>query len=141
MFATYRTVRLCEGIFVFICLLIFSRHAQILASLKSWCHWLSHLHTISIKNAYYESQCRELTTGLMVAVAPVIKESNAHSDNSSPGHANGNKPNLNSLVHSASHFMVTLTGTVRPPSIWKVKEFTDLYSCVHALNLPPEDLR
>jgi hypothetical protein len=34
------------------------------------------------------------------------------------------------LVHAAAHFMVTLTGTVRPPSIWKLKEFTDLYSSI-----------
>ena len=37
--------------------------------------------------------------------------------------------------------MVTLTGTVRPPSIWKLKEFTELYSGVHNLRLCPEDRR
>ena len=37
--------------------------------------------------------------------------------------------------------MVTLTGTVRPPSIWKLKEFTELYSGVHNLRLGPEDRR
>ena len=42
------------------------------------------------------------------------------------------------LVHSAAHFLVTLTGTVRPPSIWKLKEFTDLYSGVQHLKLQPE---
>ena len=45
------------------------------------------------------------------------------------------------LIHSAAHFMVTLTGTVRPPSIWKLKEFTELYSGVHNLRLCPEDRR
>ena len=45
------------------------------------------------------------------------------------------------LVHSAAHFLVTLTGSVRPPSIWKQKEFTELYSLLPSLNLSPEDHR
>jgi hypothetical protein len=97
-----------------------------LAALKAWCHWLASLHTVSLKNPSYEAQCRELTTGLMVAAAAVIREGRR----SPPA-----------LIHSASHFMVTLTGTVRPPSIWKVKEFTDLYGSVHQLDLPAEDNR
>ena len=80
---------------------------------------------MSLKNPAYENQCRELINGLVVAVASVIKEEGCPTN----------------LVHSASHFMVTLTGTVRPPSIWKVKEFTDLYNSVHSLNLSTEDNR
>ena len=34
--------------------------------------------------------------------------------------------------------MVTLTGTVRPASIWKLKDFTDLYSMIHQLELQSE---
>lgn len=63
---------------------------------------------------------------LMVAVAPVFRDLH---------------PTTSPLVHSASHFMVTLTGTVRPPSIWKLKEFTDLYSGIHNLRLPEDDFR
>lgn len=80
---------------------------------------------MSLKNSAYEPQCKELTSRIMMAVAPVIRDGDASSG----------------LVHSAAHFMVTLTGTVRPPSIWKLKEFTDLYSGVHGLKLPPEDKR
>ena len=45
------------------------------------------------------------------------------------------------LVHSAAHFLGTLTGTVRPPSIWKLKEFTELYACLNHLKLEPNDHR
>ena len=61
----------------------------------------------------------------MVAVSAVLKD--------------GTERKL--LVHSAAHFLVTLTGSVRPPSIWKLKEFTELYSNLHSLNLVPEDHR
>ena len=65
----------------------------------------------------------------MVAVSPVIKDDHQ-----------GSKNRLK-LVHSAAHFLCTLTGTVRPPSIWKLKEFTDLYSCLNHLKLEPDDHR
>ena len=102
------------------------RQAHTLAALKAWCHWLSSLHTVSLKNDSYEPQCRDLTSRITVAVASVVKEPQS-------------PPPV--LVHAASHFMVTLTATVRPPSIWKLKEFTDLYATVHQLNLSEEDFR
>ena len=49
--------------------------------------------------------------------------------------------NRQKLVHSAAHFLGTLTGTVRPPSIWKLKEFTELYACLNHLKLEPNDHR
>ncbi len=60
-----------------------------------------------------------------MAVAPVLRDSAA----GSPA----------DLVHSASLFMATLTGTVRPPSIWKLKEFTDLYGLAGSLRLPSSE--
>lgn len=60
----------------------------------------------------------------MVAVSPVIKNNRR-----------------NKLVHSAAHFLGTLTGTVRPPSIWKLKEFTELYASLNTLKLEPDDHR
>ena len=65
----------------------------------------------------------------MVAVSPVLKDQ-------SPGR------NRTLLVHSAAHFLVTLTGSVRPPSIWKLKEFTELYSTLpHLVLSESEDHR
>ena len=34
------------------------RHAQALAALKAWCHWLSQLHSLALKDSTYEPQCK-----------------------------------------------------------------------------------
>lgn len=104
-------------------------HAQALAALKAWCHWLSHLHSLALKDQNYEPQCKDLTSRIMVAVAPVIKDDHMQSKD------------RQKLVHSAAHFLGTLTGTVRPPSIWKLKEFTEFYACLNHLKLEPDDHR
>ena len=110
--------------------------AHSLAALKAWCHWLAMLHTASLKNPSYESQCRELTSRVTLAAVTVVKEGGgAAADKSAPSSSSS------VLVHSAVHFLVTLTGTVRPPSIWKLKEFTDLYAGAQRLSLSPEDNR
>jgi hypothetical protein len=105
-----------------------------LAALKAWCHWLSQLHSLALKDPItFEPQCKDLTSRIMVAVSPVIKDDHTGSSSS--------KSNRLKLVHSASHFLGTLTGTVRPPSIWKLKEFTELYSSLNQLKLEPDDHR
>ena len=69
---------------VFVC-----SQAQTFAALKAWCHWLRQLHTVSLKSppppqqssggvvsvSPYEQQCRDLTSRIMMAVAPVIRDS------------------------------------------------------------------
>merc|ERR1719245_353411 len=77
-------------------------HAQALAALKAWCHWLSQLHSLALKDPTFEPQCKDLTSRIMVAVSPVLKE-NQQAESS---------PARLKLVHSASHFLCTLTGTV-----------------------------
>ncbi|XP_059099703.1 exportin-6-A-like [Tigriopus californicus] len=89
-----------------------------IASLKAWCHWLAQLHAIASADSHHEVLCKDLTSAMVLTIGPVIRQRD------SPA-----------LVHSAAHFLVTLTGTVRPPSIWKLKEFTDLYSSIGDLNL------
>ena len=104
-------------------------HAQTLAALKAWCHWLSQLHKLSLQDKTYEGECKELIAHIMMAVSPVLKDQ-------------GVGKNRSLLVHSASHFLVTLTGSVRPPSIWKLKEFTELYSSLpHLVLSDSEDHR
>ena len=100
-----------------------------MAALKAWCHWLSQLHSLALKDANFEPQSKDLTSRIMVAVSPVIKDNQMGSKN------------RQKLVHSAAHFLGTLTGTVRPPSIWKLKEFTELYACLNHLKLEPNDHR
>ena len=92
-------------------------HSQTLAALKAWSHWLSQLHNLSLSEPAYQAQCTDITSRIMVSVAPVLRDGRS-----------------NKLVHSAAHFMVTLTGTVRPPSIWKLKEFTELYNGLHQVD-------
>ena len=101
------------------------RQAHILAALKAWCHWLAKLHTVSLKHSSYEPQCRELTSRITISATAILREENTPAP----------------LVHSAAHFLSTLTGTVRPPSIWKLKEFTELYTCVEQLRFPSEEDR
>jgi len=96
-------------------------HAQTMAALKAWCHWLAALHSESLQDSTYTWICSDLTSSIVKEVVIVIK------DTSNP-----------ELTHSASHFLVTLTGTVRPPSIWKLKDFTDLYSTIHYLKMNNE---
>jgi len=96
-------------------------HAQTLASLKAWCHWLAALHSEALSDSSYTWVSSDITSKIVSAVVIVVKEG----DN-------------DTLVHAATHFLVTLTGTVRPPSIWKLKEFTDLYSSISHIRLRPE---
>ena len=110
-------------------ILYFYSHAQTLAALKAWCHWLSQLHKLSLEDKAYEGECKDLISRIMVAVSPVLKDQ-------------GVGKNRSLLVHSAAHFLVTLTGSVRPPSIWKLKEFTELYSTLpHLVLSDSEDHR
>ena len=44
-----------------------------MAALKAWCHWLSQLHSLALKDANFEPQSKDLTSRIMVAVSPVIK--------------------------------------------------------------------
>ena len=96
-------------------------HAETIAALKTWCHWLAALHSESLQDSSYTWVTADLTSSIVRQVVVVVK------DTSSPD-----------LTHSAAHFLVTLTGTVRPASIWKLKDFTDLYSMINHLNLASE---
>lgn len=96
-------------------------HAQTLATLKAWCHWLAALHSEALNDSSYTWVSSDITSRIVSAVVIVVKEGENEK-----------------LVHAAAHFLVTLTGTVRPPSIWKLKEFTDLYSSIRHLRLQPE---
>ncbi len=141
----------CQRYFMFACLLakrdffflfLFFSQAHTLAALKAWCYWLAKLHTASLKNQAYEVQCRELTSKVTLAAVTIIKdecdEEVGKIASRDPSHPQS--PST-VLVHSAVHFLVTLTGTVRPPSIWKLKEFTDLYARTQRLRMAPEDHR
>ena len=43
----------------------FFRHAQALAALKAWCHWLSQLHSLALKDSTYEPQCKGIVNHVL----------------------------------------------------------------------------
>ena len=96
-------------------------HAETVAALKAWCHWLSALHSESLQDSSYTWVCSDLTSNIVRSVVTMVR------DDTCP-----------QLTHAAAHFLVTLTGTVRPASIWKLKDFTDLYNMIHHLHLQSE---
>lgn len=73
------------------------------------------------QDSSYTWLCSDLTSNIVKNIVPVIKDTS-----------------VTHLTHSGAHFLVTLTGTVRPASIWKLKDFTDLYNMIHQLELQPE---
>nr|CAD7198069.1 unnamed protein product [Timema douglasi] len=86
-------------------------HAQVLAALKSWCHWM-----VPVER-------HNLIPGLLSSVVPIL---------TTPGEPA-------KLCHSAAHLLATITATARPPQIWELEIIRDLYRLVPTLqNLQPE---
>nr|CAD7589242.1 unnamed protein product [Timema genevievae] len=89
-------------------------HAQVLAALKSWCHWM-----VPVER-------QNLIPGLLGSVVPLL---------TTPGEPA-------KLCHSAAHLLATVTAMVRPPQIWELEIIRDLYRLVPTLqNLQPETYR
>nr|CAD7264735.1 unnamed protein product [Timema shepardi] len=89
-------------------------HAQVLAALKSWCHWM-----VPVER-------HNLIPGLLGSVVPIL---------TTPGEPA-------KLCHSAAHLLATITATARPPQIWELEIIRDLYRLVPTLqNLQPETYR
>lgn len=82
-------------------------HAQILAALKAWCHWLAQLHTEDTMKPLYD----HLVLDMVNSAVPLL--------------ARRGEPSK--LCHSAAHLLVTLTGTVRPAQIWELQPIRDMY--------------
>jgi len=85
----------------------YSSHAQILAALKAWCHWLAQLHTEDTMKPLYD----HLVLDMVNSAVPLL--------------ATRDEPTK--LYHSAAHLLVTLTGTVRPAQIWELQPIRDMY--------------
>nr|CAD7394157.1 unnamed protein product [Timema cristinae] len=89
-------------------------HAQVLAALKSWCHWM-----VPVER-------HNLIPGLLGSVVPIL---------TTPGEPA-------KLCHSAAHLLATITAMARPPQIWELEIIRDLYRLVPTLqNLQPETYR
>nr|CAD7575561.1 unnamed protein product [Timema californicum] len=98
-------------VYVYTILLQTLDHAQVLAALKSWCHWM-----VPVER-------HNLIPGLLGSVVPIL---------TTPGEPA-------KLCHSAAHLLATITATARPPQIWELEIIRDLYRLVPTLqNLQPE---
>nr|CAD7426456.1 unnamed protein product [Timema monikensis] len=98
-------------VYVYTILLQTLDHAQVLAALKSWCHWM-----VPVER-------HNLIPGLLGSVVPIL---------TTPGEPA-------KLCHSAAHLLATITAMARPPQIWELEIIRDLYRLVPTLqNLQPE---
>jgi hypothetical protein len=94
-------------------------HAQVLAALKAWCHWLAQLHAEHAVKPLYD----QLVSDMVNSSVPLLVR-------------RGEPPKL---CHSAAHLLVTLTGTVRPPRMWELQPIRDMYHMAASLTyLLPE---
>jgi len=120
-FGSTNKIYLCSCNYSVIVSAFLEAHVQTLATLKAWCHWLAALHCEALSDSTYTWVSRDITSSIVSAVVSVLKESENEL-----------------LVHAGAHFLVTLTATVRPPIIWKLKEFTALYTSIKHLRLKSE---
>jgi hypothetical protein len=98
---------------------LYFSHAQVLAALKAWCHWLAQFHTEDTLKPLYD----HLVSDMVNSSVPLL--------------ARRGEPSK--LCHSAAHLLVTLTGTVRPPRIWELQPIRDMYHMAASLTyLLPE---
>ncbi|KAJ9592278.1 hypothetical protein L9F63_001174, partial [Diploptera punctata] len=97
-------------------------HAQVLAALKAWCHWLAQLYTETSLRTLYSQFVLDMVNSsvpLLLTKAEPLK-----------------------LCHSAAHLLVTLSGTVRPPQIWELEPIREMYHAASSLvYLHPEAQR
>ncbi|PSN44667.1 hypothetical protein C0J52_15740 [Blattella germanica] len=101
---------------------LFLSHAQVLAALKAWCHWLAQLYTETTMRSLYS----QLVLDMVNSSVPLLSKSGEPSK----------------LCHSAAHLLVTLFGTVRPPQMWELEPIRDMYHMAPNLNyLQPEARR
>ncbi|KAK6641177.1 hypothetical protein RUM44_012886 [Polyplax serrata] len=82
-------------------------HCEVLASLKSWCYWLSLLST----EDSMKSILNDFMTGIINGCVPLL---------------NPASPIM--LQHCAAHLLSTVTSTVRPYGLWNMENIKCLFS-------------
>ncbi|KAK7871791.1 hypothetical protein R5R35_014051 [Gryllus longicercus] len=97
-------------------------HAQVLAAMKAWCHWLAQMHSeAGLKHMY-----NQFIIDIVDATVPLLAKQGEPAK----------------LYHSAAHLLASLTMTVRPARLWEVESVRDLYRKVASLSyLPSESQR
>ncbi|KAJ1530853.1 hypothetical protein ONE63_005696 [Megalurothrips usitatus] len=83
-------------------------HAQVLAALKAWSHWIAQMQASSIDHALVD----RLISDMVRATVSLVHD---HSEPST-------------LVHAAAHLLLTLAGTVKSSNLWNLEQVRSLYS-------------
>lgn len=84
------------------------RHAQVLAALKAWSHWVAQMQASSVDHSLVD----RLIGDMVRATIALIQDHNEPS----------------TLVHAAAHLLLTLTGTVKSGNLWNMDQIRSLYS-------------
>lgn len=92
-------------------------HAQILATLKAFCHWLTQYSKESSQHIEKNSQNSVEKIIADIAIANVKKKI------------------PEKVTHSAAHLLISLTGTVRPAFMFQFSPVQDLFSLIGKLEL------
>ena len=87
---------------------LFARHAQVLAALKAWSHWVAQMQASSVDHALVD----RLINDMVRATVALLLDHNEPS----------------TLKHAAAHLLLTLAGTVKSSQLWNMEQVRSLYS-------------
>ncbi|XP_034251933.1 exportin-6-A isoform X1 [Thrips palmi] len=83
-------------------------HAQVLAALKAWSHWVAQMQASSVDHALVD----RLINDMVRATVALLQDHNEPS----------------TLKHAAAHLLLTLAGTVKSSQLWNMEQVRSLYS-------------
>ncbi|XP_076441128.1 exportin-6-like [Babylonia areolata] len=86
-------------------------HAQAMAAIKAYAHWLLQLYTESVRTNQEKDQFYNMIVTLVESVAPLI-----------------NKQVPERVVHSAAHLLLSVTTTVRPAFLLQLSAVQRMYT-------------
>ncbi|KAK7112089.1 exportin-6-like [Littorina saxatilis] len=86
-------------------------HAQALAAIKAYSHWLLQLYTESTRTNQEKDQFYNMIVTLIESVSPLI-----------------NKQVSERVIHSAAHLLLSITNTIRPPFLLQLPAVQAMYT-------------
>lgn len=86
-------------------------HAQALAAIKAYAHWLGQLYTESVRSNQEKEEFYTMIVTLVDSMAPLI-----------------NKQVPERVIHSAAHLFLSVTTTVRPAFLLQLQPIQTLYA-------------
>ncbi|KAL8597658.1 hypothetical protein ACOMHN_031593 [Nucella lapillus] len=86
-------------------------HAQAMAAIKAYAHWLLQLYTESVRTNQEKDQFYNMIVTLIESVAPLI-----------------NKQVPERVIHSATHLLLSITTTIRPSFLLQLSAVQTMYT-------------